>query len=101
MQVDVAYGSGYEYTVIDDLNEKKLNIQEKVKKAKPGLTMLEQIEALAAEAREKGGAQVRLCTSPPPSMQGSVGEWPGIPFVSVHLIVGTRGQRGPLRALRC
>ena len=57
-QVDVPYGAGYEYVITDALNEKKLSLQEKVKLAKPGLAILEELEALAAEAKEKGGAQV-------------------------------------------
>ncbi len=46
--------------ITEALNEKKLSLQEKVKVAKPGLAILEELEALAAEAKAKGGAQVRL-----------------------------------------
>lgn len=50
---------GYEYTIIEDLQEKKLNLQEKVKLASPGLSVMQRLEDLAALAKEKGGAQVR------------------------------------------
>jgi hypothetical protein len=40
------------------LDPKKLNMQEKVKLAKPGLSIIDELEKLAAEAKEKGGAQV-------------------------------------------
>jgi hypothetical protein len=60
-QVEVGYGSKFEYVITDALNEKKLSIQEKVKLAKPGLAILEELEALQAEAIAKGGAQVRFC----------------------------------------
>jgi len=48
---------GFEFKVRDDLDEKKLNMQEKVKKEKPGFAMLDELEKFAAEAKEKGGAQ--------------------------------------------
>jgi len=53
--VEAPYGT--EYKIVDDLNPKKLSIQEKVKVAKPGLAIMAEIDALAAEAKEKGGAQ--------------------------------------------
>jgi len=48
---------GYQWVVKDDLNEKKLNMHEKTKKAKPGLQIMDELEDLAAEERAKGGAQ--------------------------------------------
>lgn len=46
-----------QWVVKDDLNDKKLNMHEKTKKAKPGLQIMDELEDLAAEARAKGGAQ--------------------------------------------
>ena len=46
-----------QWVVKDDLNEKKLNMHEKTKKAKPGLQIMDELEDLAAQARAKGGAQ--------------------------------------------
>jgi len=48
---------GFEYRVRSDLEEKKLNMQEKVKFEKAGLTALDMLKDLAAEAKAKGGAQ--------------------------------------------
>jgi len=48
---------GFEYRIRSDLDLKKLNMQEKVKVEKPGLAVLDELQALAAEAKAKGGAQ--------------------------------------------
>jgi len=49
---------GYEYRVIEDsVDVKKLNAAEKLKLAKGGMRIIDDIESLAAEAKEKGGAQ--------------------------------------------
>ena len=47
---------GFEYIVQDTLIEKKMNAAEKVKKAKPGMSIIDELETLAAEARRVGGA---------------------------------------------
>ncbi len=58
-KVAVPSSQEYEWKVRTDLlDPKKLNLQEKVKLAKPGLSIIDQLELLAAEAKEKGGAQV-------------------------------------------
>jgi hypothetical protein len=58
-KVSVPSSQGYEWKVkADVLDAKKLNMQEKVKLAKPGLSIIDELEKLAAEAKEKGGAQV-------------------------------------------
>lgn len=56
-QIETPYG--YDYEIVEELNPKKLSIQEKVKVAKPGLYIMAELEKLAAEAKEKGGAEVR------------------------------------------
>jgi hypothetical protein len=57
-KVSVPSSQGYEWKVkADVLDAKKLNMQEKVKLAKPGLSIIDELEKLAAEAKEKGGAQ--------------------------------------------
>ena len=43
-----------------DLDEKKLNMHEKTKKAKPGLIIMDELEELAKQASAKGGAQVPI-----------------------------------------
>ena len=48
---------GYQWVVKDVVAEKKLNAPEKLKKAKPGLQIMDELEALAEEAKAKGGAQ--------------------------------------------
>lgn len=48
---------GFEYRVKSDLDPKKLNMQEKVKVEKPGLSALDELQKLADEAKAKGGAQ--------------------------------------------
>ena len=48
---------GYQWVVRDVVAEKKLNAPEKLKKAKPGLQIMDELEALAEEAKAKGGAQ--------------------------------------------
>jgi hypothetical protein len=59
-KVTVPSSAGYEWKVkADVLDVKKINMQEKVKLAKPGLSIIDELEKLAAEAKEKGGAQVR------------------------------------------
>jgi hypothetical protein len=58
-KVSVGTSQGYEWKVkADVLDQKKLNMQEKIKLAKPGLSIIDELEKLAAEAKEKGGAQV-------------------------------------------
>jgi ferredoxin-nitrite reductase len=48
---------GYQWVVKDSLPDKKLNMHEKTKKAKPGLQIMEELEDLAQQAKDKGGAQ--------------------------------------------
>ena len=63
-KVTVPSSHGVEWKVKEDvLDSKKLNMQEKVKLAKPGLSIIDELEKLAAEAKEKGGAQV-ICFLP-------------------------------------
>ncbi len=58
-KVVVPSSAGFEWKVKTDvLDAKKINMQEKVKLAKPGLSIIDELEKLAAEAKEKGGAQV-------------------------------------------
>jgi hypothetical protein len=60
-KVVVSSSQEYEWKVRTDLlDPKKLNLQEKVKLAKPGMSIIDQLELLAAEAKEKGGAQVEI-----------------------------------------
>lgn len=60
-KVTVPSSQGYEWKVRADILEvKKINMQEKVKLAKPGLSIIDELEKLAAEAKEKGGAQVLI-----------------------------------------
>jgi len=53
---DVSHGFEYQIKT-DKLNMKKLNAFEKVKIAKGGMRIIDDIEKLAAEAKEKGGAE--------------------------------------------
>jgi ferredoxin-nitrite reductase len=55
-KIEVSHSAGYEYVVVDELNEKKFSPQEKIKKAKPGLAVLDELEMLAEEAKKVGGA---------------------------------------------
>ena len=58
-KISVPTSQGYEWKVREDIIDvKKMNMQEKVKLAKPGLSIIDELEKLAAEAKEKGGAQV-------------------------------------------
>jgi hypothetical protein len=45
-----------QWVIKDSLDPKKLNMHEKTKLAKPGLKIMEELESLAAQAKEKGGA---------------------------------------------
>jgi len=57
-KISVPTSQGYEWKVREDIIDvKKMNMQEKVKLAKPGLSIIDELEKLAAEAKEKGGAQ--------------------------------------------
>lgn len=55
-RVEYPSSHGFEYVVKDVLNEKKFSKQEKVKKEKPGMSIFDELETLAAEARRVGGA---------------------------------------------